>query len=98
LRRHLAEKRGGNKVQSFEAMIESNAGELPDLPHEEFVDQLAVQELRELLSTLSDEVKKEYPRCFARPFLTNFHTMKLPRSTKSRSALLGFIYNEVLPA
>lgn len=60
LRRHLAEKRGGNKVQSLEAMIESNAGEPPDLPHEEFVDHLAVQELRELLSTLSDEVRKEY--------------------------------------
>lgn len=60
LRRHLAEKRGGNKVQSLEAMIEANAGELHDLPHEELVDHLAIQELRELLAALSAEVKKEY--------------------------------------
>ena len=60
LRRQLTEKRGGNKVQSLEAMIESNAGEPSCLPHEEFVDHLAIQELQELLSALSDEVKKEY--------------------------------------
>lgn len=60
LRRHLAEKRGGNKVQSLDAMIEENAGELSSLPQDEFVDRLAVQELRELLTDLSAEVKKEY--------------------------------------
>ncbi len=60
LRRRLAEKRGGNKLQSLEEMVEANAGELPDVPHEEFVDRLAVQELRELLTELSAGVKKEY--------------------------------------
>ena len=60
LRRHLAEKRGGNKVQSLEEMIEANAGEPPDIVHDGFVDHLAVQELRELLTDLSAEVKKEY--------------------------------------
>jgi RNA polymerase sigma factor (sigma-70 family) len=60
LRRHLAEKRGGNKVQSLEELVEANAGELPDVPHTEFVDQLAIQELRDLLAELSAEVKKEY--------------------------------------
>ena len=60
LRKHLAEKRGGNKVQSLEEMIEVNAGEPPDVAHDEFVDHLAVQELRELLTDLSAEVKKEY--------------------------------------
>ena len=60
LRKYLAEKRGGNKVQSLEEMIEANAGEPPGLPHAEFVDDLAVQELRELLTDLSAEVKKEY--------------------------------------
>lgn len=60
LRRYLTEKRGGNKVQSLEAMVEANAGESPELPHDEFLDRLAVQELRALLIDLSDEVKKEY--------------------------------------
>jgi RNA polymerase sigma factor (sigma-70 family) len=60
LRRHLAEKRGGNKVQSLEELTEANAGELPAGPHTEFVDQLAIQELRALLAELSTEVKKEY--------------------------------------
>ena len=60
LRKHLAEKRGGNKVQSLEEMIEANAGEPPDIVHDGFVDHLAVQELRELLTNLSAEVKKEY--------------------------------------
>jgi RNA polymerase sigma factor (sigma-70 family) len=60
LRRHLAEKRGGNKVQSLDAMIEANADEPPDMPQDEFVDRLAVLELRELLTDLSAEVKKEY--------------------------------------
>ena len=60
LRKYLAEKRGGNKVQSLEEMIEANAGEPPGLPHAEFVDDLAVQELRDLLTDLSAEVKKEY--------------------------------------
>lgn len=60
LRRHLAEKRGGNKVQSLEELAEANAGELPDMAHFEFLDQLAIQELRDLLVELSAEVKKEY--------------------------------------
>ncbi|HYV26206.1 MAG TPA: sigma-70 family RNA polymerase sigma factor [Candidatus Eisenbacteria bacterium] len=60
LRRHLAEKRGGNKVQSLEAMMEANAGEPPGLSHDEFLDGLTVQELRRLLMDLSEEVKSEY--------------------------------------
>jgi RNA polymerase sigma factor (sigma-70 family) len=60
LRRHLAEKRGGNKAQSLEEMVEANAGEPPDLPYGDFVDGLAMQELRDLLADLSAEVKKEY--------------------------------------
>src|SRR5206468_5396000 len=44
LRRNLAEKRGGNKLQSLEEIVEANAGELPDVPQDDFVDRLAVQE------------------------------------------------------
>jgi len=87
-----------NKVQSFEAMIESNAGELPDLPHEEFVDQLAVQELRELLSTLSDEVKKEYRVVLRDHYFNELSYNEIAEKHKISVALLGFIYNEVLPA
>jgi RNA polymerase sigma factor (sigma-70 family) len=60
LRRHLAEKRGGNKTQSLEELVAANAGELPDVPLDEFVDHRAIQELRVLLAELSTEVKKEY--------------------------------------
>jgi RNA polymerase sigma factor (sigma-70 family) len=60
LRRHLAEKRGGNNVQSLELIIESNAGEPAGFAQTDFFDQLTVQELRKLLTDLSSEVKKEY--------------------------------------
>jgi RNA polymerase sigma factor (sigma-70 family) len=60
LRRHLAEKRGGNNVQSLELIIEANAGEPAGFEQADFLDRLNVQELRELLTDLSAEVKKEY--------------------------------------
>lgn len=60
LRRHLADKRGGNNVQSLELMVESSAGEPAGFEQADFLDRLNVQELRELLTDLSAEVKKEY--------------------------------------
>jgi|GEM_PF-5476126 len=60
LRRHLAEKRGGNNVQSLDLIIEANAGEPAGFEQTDFLDRLNVQELRELLTDLSAEVKKEY--------------------------------------
>lgn len=57
LRRFLAAKRGGNKVQSLDALPESGpGGESP----EDFLDHLTARELRDLLISLSEEVKKEY--------------------------------------
>jgi RNA polymerase sigma factor (sigma-70 family) len=60
LRRTLAEKRGGNKLQSFDAILES--GEEKETVHSggDFLDSLTLQELRLLLKDLSEDVKKEY--------------------------------------
>jgi RNA polymerase sigma factor (sigma-70 family) len=60
LRRFLAEKRGGNKVESLDAMIESGAAEPAGTSADGFLDALTVQDLRDLLVSLSEEVKKEY--------------------------------------
>lgn len=60
LRRHLADKRGGNKVQSLDALAEATGGELPYQPHDEFLDRLEVMELQRLLTDLFNGVKKEY--------------------------------------
>lgn len=60
LRRHLAEKRGGNNVESLDLIVEANAGEPAGFAQSDFLDRLNVQELRELLTDLSAGVKKEY--------------------------------------
>src|SRR5205809_541358 len=46
LRLHLAEKRGGNKLQSLEAMLQSGGTE-PGASPEDFLDTLTIQELRD---------------------------------------------------
>lgn len=60
LRRYLADKRGGNRVQSLDHMIESGPDCDIGLPQKDFLDALTVTEVRDLLSELSLEVKKEY--------------------------------------
>lgn len=60
LRRHLADKRGGKKTQSLDALLESGEAGYAGLPTEEFLDSLSEQELGRLLMDLSAEVKKEY--------------------------------------
>jgi DNA-directed RNA polymerase specialized sigma24 family protein len=60
LRRHLADKRGGNLVQSLDHIKESGADCDIGLLQKDFLDALTVTEVRDLLSELSLEVKKEY--------------------------------------
>jgi len=60
LRRRLAEKRGGNKLDSLDLMIESRGEQAVELPQADFLDALTVGEVRELLTELSKELKKEY--------------------------------------
>ena len=60
MRRHLTDKRGGNKLQSLDAMLASNEGECAEIPHEPFLDSITLRELQGLLADLSVEVKKEY--------------------------------------
>lgn len=60
LRRRLAEKRGGNKIESLDLMIESSGERAVALPQADFLDALTTGELRELLTELSEELKKEY--------------------------------------
>lgn len=89
LRRHLAEKRGGNKVQSLEELVEANAGELPDIPHADFVDQLAIQELRDLLAELSAEVKKEYRVVLRDHFLDQLSYNEIAAKRKISAGSVG---------
>ncbi|MHB8523898.1 MAG: RNA polymerase sigma factor [Limisphaerales bacterium] len=60
LRRFLAEKRGGNRVESLDALLESGAAEPNRDSPDGFLDPLTVVELRDLLMSLSDHVKVEY--------------------------------------
>ncbi len=60
LRRHLAQKRGANRGESLEAMLESGNDGPAATPGEEALDRLTIQELRELLTLLASEVKREY--------------------------------------
>lgn len=60
LRRRLTDKRGGNRVQSLDMMIESRGDELFEVPQADFLDSLTLAEVRELLTELSQELKKEY--------------------------------------
>lgn len=60
LRRRLAGKRGGNKIESLDLMIESSGERAVALPQADFLDALTTGELRELLTELSEELKKEY--------------------------------------
>lgn len=60
LRRYLADKRGGNRVQSLDHMKDAGFDYDVVAPQEDFLDALTVTEVRDLLSELSLEVKKEY--------------------------------------
>jgi len=60
LRRRLAEKRGGNNLESLDLLIESSGERAVALPQADFLDALTVSEVRDLLAELSKEVKKEY--------------------------------------
>lgn len=60
LRRRLAEKRGGNKLESLDLMIETSGEKALALPQADFLDALTIGETRELLTELSNELKKEY--------------------------------------
>jgi RNA polymerase sigma factor (sigma-70 family) len=60
LRRQFAGKRGGSKVQSIETADESSATDAIFCPQSDFLEQLSVQEVHELLIALTSDVKKEY--------------------------------------
>jgi RNA polymerase sigma factor (sigma-70 family) len=60
LRRKLSEKRGGNNIESLDQMVESNGERALALPQADFLDVLTIDEVRELLSELAKELKKEY--------------------------------------
>jgi len=60
LRRFLSRKRGANRVESLDAMLESGKLGPASTAHEDVLDHLTVQELREMLTLLASEVKKEY--------------------------------------
>ncbi len=60
LRRKLSGKRGGNNLESLDLMIESSGERAVALPQADFLDALTIGEVRELLTELSKELKKEY--------------------------------------
>lgn len=60
VRRYLAAKRGGNKVESLESLQESGGSEPVGVTHECFIDHLTVNELRDLLTGLASQIKKEH--------------------------------------
>lgn len=60
LRRYLADKRGGSRVTSLDVLMESNDCEPAEFSNADFLDQLTLKELQELLTDLSETVKKEY--------------------------------------
>ena len=60
LRKRFAEKRGSNKVESLDALIDADDHRSAGFVKTDILDELAVKELGELLAELSCEVKKEY--------------------------------------
>lgn len=60
LRRLSAAKRGGNKVESIESLQGSGGCEPVGVTHEQFIDQLTFNELRDLLVGLALQIKKEH--------------------------------------
>ena len=83
LRRYLADKRGGSRVTSLDVLMESNDCEPAEISNAEFLDQLTLKELQELLTDLSETVKKEYRIVLKDHFLMTFHTRRLRRSAIS---------------
>lgn len=60
IRKHLAEKRGGDKTQSLDALTEAGAEGLAAAAQADILEALSEKELGEILAELSSQIRKEY--------------------------------------
>lgn len=89
LRRRLAEKRGGNNLESLDLLIESSGERAVALPQADFLDALTVGEVRELLAELSKELKKEYRLVLKDHFFDNLSHSEIADKRKIAVGSVG---------
>jgi DNA-directed RNA polymerase specialized sigma24 family protein len=98
LRRKLSEKRGGNNIESLDQMVESNGERALALPQADFLDVLTIDEVRELLSELAKELKKEYRLVLKDHFFDHLSHTEIAEREISRLVQLVNICSVGFPA